>query len=682
MASNLATIRVELIANAQKFKTSLDKATTSMKKVDKATKSTAVGSKKMQKSFSNLAGSIAAVQGPLGPVAGRISAIGAIMGRVSARGLIFTGMLVGAGLALTKLVKNTSAVQTQMLKLEAILKATGNAAGLSLSEIEDLSRDIGIGTLASVAKVRDAAGILLTFKSITGDVFKSALRLAQDLAEVGFGDLKMGATQLGKALEDPIVGLGALRRVGVSFTDSQKEMIKVLVMTGKKAEAQKIILEALNQQVGGAGVKAAKGLAGAVDSLKENFDIFFENTLVGTKIVDGLTVAINFMADAFGDADKNVAKLTTIKQVNKELAKLNAELLKNIELQIKGDESGSTIGDFMNEDGSSSASDTDRMAELSVLIKKAEDRIAELTKEKKKKDNDRPTMADIAGPITQETILGDLRIKNDKAHKRATDRAIEDMGKTAAELKNLNDLRKIEDDLRKKIGSEGKAAEEAIADQMEKATQDILDRNAALEIMAQKQEQLNKLAEGTGSIFAGVGDKISDAMMRGKLATLDFKNILQEMIVALGKMVFKVMVLDEIQRKIEERMKKGGLSLGGLFKSAIGAFTGTSGTTLPGTKASGGTVQQGSPTLVGERGPELFVPNSAGSIRTNADTKSAMGGGGGGVNIVQNLNFAVGVTNTVRAEVMNMLPSIQQSTIQAVADAKQRGGKFSKAFGS
>ena len=115
----------------------------------------------------------------------------------------------------------------------------------------------------------------------------------------------------------------------------------------------------------------------------------------------------------------------------------------------------------------------------------------------------------------------------------------------------------------------------------------------------------------------------------------------------------------------------------------VSAITGgaTTGTTLPGTKASGGTVQQGSPTLVGERGPELFVPNSAGAIRTNADTKSAMGGGGG-VSITQNLNFAVGVTNTVRAEVMNMLPAIQQSTVQAVADAKQRGGKFSKAFGS
>ena len=49
----------------------------------------------------------------------------------------------------------------------------------------------------------------------------------------------------------------------------KKEMIKVLTMTGRKAEAQRIILDALDQQVGGAGVKAATGLAGAVDSLRE-----------------------------------------------------------------------------------------------------------------------------------------------------------------------------------------------------------------------------------------------------------------------------------------------------------------------------------------------------------------------------------------------------------------------------
>ena len=671
MASNLATIRVELIANAQKFKTSLDKATTSMKKVDKATKKTAAGSKVMQKRFSNLAGSIAAVQGPLGPVAGRISAIGAIMGRVSARGLIFTGILVGVGLAFTKLVKNTTQVQTQMLKLEGILKATGGAAGLNLTEIENLSTQIGISTLASTAKVRDAAGIMLTFKSITGDTFKDALRLAQDLAEVGFGDLKMGATQLGKALEDPIVGLGALRRVGVSFTDAQKEMIKVLTMTGRKAEAQRIILDALDQQVGGAGVKAATGLAGAVDSLRENLDLFFERTKVGVAIVKGLTFVINGLANAMGDADIVAGKLTTIKQVTDSMKEMREEMatLNN------EDEIGAEFNE--NDRGTK---DQQRYAELQKLIAEHKVQLDNLADMENKKAHTESVIT--SKKVKEEHTLQKIREDNAKIHERDSNRTIENLGKTQAELKNLNDLRKIEDNLRKKIGSSGVEAEKAIREQMALAKKDIEERNALLDIQVKKQEQLNKIAEGTGSIFAGVGDKISDAMFRGKLNTLDFKNILGEMVVALQKMIFKVMVLDEIQRKMEERMKASRSGGGNIFSDILGSiFGGGRGREESDKMAGGGTIQQGSPTLVGERGPELFVPSGAGKIVNGADTKSSMSGGGG-VSVVQNLNFAVGITNTVRAEVMNMLPAIQQSTISAVADAKQRGGKFSKAFGA
>jgi len=593
------------------------------------------------------------------------------MGRVSLKGLAMTGAFVAVGFALTKLIRNVTAVQTQMLKLEGILKATGNAAGLSLSEIENLSTEIGVATLASTSKVRDAAGIMLTFKSITGETFKDALRLAQDLAEVGFGDLKMGATQLGKALEDPILGLGALRRVGVSFTDAQKEMIKVLTMTGRKAEAQRIILDALDEQVGGAGVKAATGLAGAVDSLREKLDIFFERSKLGVAIVNGLTASINFLADAFGNVDIEAKKLTTLRQVTDEIKAIKEEMATlNIEDEIGADLNEGTL-----------TKDQKRYAELQKLLAEHKAQLDNLIDKENRDANRRSDNTSKA--VKEEHMLQKIREDNAKKHERDSNRAIEDLGKTQAELKNLNDLRKIEDTLRKKIGSSGEEAEKAIREQMELAKADIEERNRLLDIQVQKQEQLNKIAEGTGSIFAGVGDKINDAMMRGKLGTLDFKNILLEMVIALQKMIFKVMVLDEIQRKIEERMKKGG-GLGGIFKSAVGALIpgggAVTGTTLPG-QAGGGTAQQGQPTLVGERGPELFVPNSAGAIRNNADTKKTMSGGGG-VNVTQNLNFAVGITNTVRAEVMNMLPAIQQSTVQAVADAKQRGGKFSKAFGS
>ena len=104
----------------------------------------------------------------LGPVAGRISAIGAIIGRVNPSMLVLTAGLVGVGLALTKFSKSNSAnVEVQQVKLEALLKATGGAAGLTGRDIEDMAEAIGKGTLASVQGARDAAGVLLTFKSIS-----------------------------------------------------------------------------------------------------------------------------------------------------------------------------------------------------------------------------------------------------------------------------------------------------------------------------------------------------------------------------------------------------------------------------------------------------------------------------------------------------------------------------------
>jgi hypothetical protein len=55
-------------------------------------------------------------------------------------------------------------------------------------------------------------------------------------------------------------------------------------------------------------------------------------------------------------------------------------------------------------------------------------------------------------------------------------------------------------------------------------------------------------------------------------------------------------------------------------------------------------------------------------------------GGGGGIVINQSLNFATGISNTVKAEILNLMPTIQNQTISAVAEAKQRGGAFAKAF--
>ncbi|MDB4614791.1 hypothetical protein OAH18_03770, partial [bacterium] len=309
MASNLATIRVELIANAQKFKSNVDKASTGLKKLDKSTVKTGKFTKKLSDRLRDTAGSIAAVQGPLGPVAGRISSIGAIVGRVSIGMIALTAGFVGAGLAIVKFLKSGGQAESQFLKLEALLKATGGAAKQTGTDIEAMARDIGIGTLASVQGAREAAGVLLTFKSITGETFKETLKLTQDLAAVGFGNMRTAALQLGKALEEPEIGLSALRRVGVSFNEQQKEQIKVLSLTGRQMEAQAIIIKALKEQVGGAGAGAAGGLAGAYDTLKENMALFFENNALGNLIVRAATTGLDKLNKSLENNIRQVSAL-------------------------------------------------------------------------------------------------------------------------------------------------------------------------------------------------------------------------------------------------------------------------------------------------------------------------------------------------------------------------------------
>src|SRR5262245_7561012 len=75
--------------------------------------------------------------------------------------------------------------------------------------------------------------------------------------EVSSSGLKSSAIQLGKALNDPVKGVTALQRVGVSFTEGQKKQIKALVDSGRTLDAQKIILKELGKEFGGAAKASA-----------------------------------------------------------------------------------------------------------------------------------------------------------------------------------------------------------------------------------------------------------------------------------------------------------------------------------------------------------------------------------------------------------------------------------------
>ena len=110
------------------------------------------------------------------------------------------------------------------------------------------------------------------------------------------------------------------------------------------------------------------------------------------------------------------------------------------------------------------------------------------------------------------------------------------------------------------------------------------------------------------------------------------------------------------------------------FKGGKANFT-------PATKesAGGGSAFGNQPMLVGERGPEIFVPHSNGNILNNMNSKNAMGGGSP-VNIYQTISFSTGIVPTVRAEVIKMMPQIADVTKAAVQESAMRGGNFRRSL--
>lgn len=263
-----------------------------------------------------------ALQATLGRVAPALMAFGAGLG-----GIVVGGVAaLAGGLALG--VKNAEAAERSLLRLDGVLKATGGSAGLTAREITALGDQMERSTRASGEAVVDAAAALATFKSVSGDTFTDAIRLSQDLAAVFGGDLTSTASQLGKALEDPVHGLESLRDKGVTFSAAQQDVIKSLVETGEGAEAQRQILEALEKQVGGAGAAEAGGLTGAFAALRAELGDLLQDFAEATGAAGALEEALRGSARAIGAVRETFADdpFGDLARVQGEIAALQRQL--------------------------------------------------------------------------------------------------------------------------------------------------------------------------------------------------------------------------------------------------------------------------------------------------------------------------------------------------------------------
>lgn len=234
--------------------------------------------------------------GMLGGVKGLAVSLGASMG-------------IGAGVSFLKGAVEEGREAERVTKLTAAaIASTGGAANVTAKQVADYAGKLS--TLSGVDDeiIQDGQNMLLTFTNIKNgvgegnDVFNQGTQAALNMSAAMGTDMHSASIAVGKALNDPIAGVTALRRVGVQLTDQQKEQVRGFVEAGDVMSAQKVILGELATEFGGAAEAAANPADKAKvawENMKETLGTAVMPVIdklanfVTTKLVPGIQAMIN-----------------------------------------------------------------------------------------------------------------------------------------------------------------------------------------------------------------------------------------------------------------------------------------------------------------------------------------------------------------------------------------------------
>ena len=284
-------------------------------------------------SIGQLTSTILSNQAPLQQAADQISKpFSLALGTIDAlplRAQLAVSAVEGVGTLIASSVQAFDQYEVRQLQLQNTLQATGQASGLTATQLQEHAQQVALGTAASLSEVQQAQIQLTQYVGIQGENFKRTLELAQNLSASfdWVGSTSDGVKLLGTALMSPVEGIKRLQAAGVQFTEQQQSVITSLATTGKTAEAQKALLDALDGSIGEAG-ESITTLSGAAANLKDNWDGLLgaigQTGVISKGIVAPLKGVVNSVSGLFDGLRKSIAP--TVSDIEGDIAELQQKI--------------------------------------------------------------------------------------------------------------------------------------------------------------------------------------------------------------------------------------------------------------------------------------------------------------------------------------------------------------------
>lgn len=536
----------------------------------------------------------------------------------------FAGVGIGFGTitaGLQQIVEKAAEAERIDNRLNAVLKATDHAAGLTAKQLFTMADGLAAVTKFDDEAIKEAQAALLTFTDLSGENFERTLNAATGLSVVFGTDLTAATKLLGKAMQDPVRGISQLREAAVDLAPAQAELVKKFAEAGDKAKAQEIFLAALEGRIGNAAAGENAGLAGATVGLTKAWDDFLES--IGrtpefqertTASLRGLTFALRALTGETRDTRTEFERLFNrpediLGRLPQETPSRGGSLLKGVE--------GKTLAEI----------DAEFAAKASAERKKREREDAAAAALAKKNFDDIAKAAFDAFDKEREAI-------------EKQDEAIDKLKDAVDPLRVLN----------KEFAELDRVKERLTWDQYAAATFDAFDKaNQALDDHKETADETFKALEAAAR---GWGDEFTNTFAD---MVVDGKFRFRELIDSIIRDLTRVVIFQSITKPLFAGLGIPGFAGGGFFGGGL--------------------------RLVGEQGPELEATGPARIWDANKTQEmlSRSSGASGSITVVNNLSMPAGAS---RAEMLSLLRASEERTKASVAEAVMRGGRMSAAFGS
>jgi hypothetical protein len=238
----------------------------------------------------------AKAQKSIDDLSSRMSKLGGTFSKIGTGVAVGAGALV-AGLGVT--IKAASESQKVAAQTAAVIKSTGDASQRTAKQMSDYAGKLSMISGVDDEVIQSGENLLATFTNIKGKAFDKATKAALDMSTAMGTDLNSSVLQLGKALNDPVAGVTKLQKVGVTFTQQQKDQIASYVKLGQTAKAQGVILAEVNKEFGGSAKAAGDTAEGSLNKLKVQLGNIQEN--IGSAFLPLITKVFTPLAKSIAD---------------------------------------------------------------------------------------------------------------------------------------------------------------------------------------------------------------------------------------------------------------------------------------------------------------------------------------------------------------------------------------------